>query len=461
MIKKTIFREYDIRGIYPDELNEKSIKLLGYYFGIAVNKINKTNGIVSIGYDARTHSESLFKYLSCGLNEANCEVLSMGMVATGINYFSNYFEFDGKKPNATIMITGSHNPSNYNGFKMTINNKPFFADDIYSLGEEIMKNQDRQIGNNNKYTKIDVKSLYIDWMSKEFSHLKGMKDKFIIDCGNGVANTALGAILDNLELNYDGIYCEPDGTFPNHHPDPSEEENIKDIKNALKKDYKYAFAYDGDADRIAFLTKKNNVKGDVLALLFASTMQNPTIVGEVKCSQIMYDIINENGGNAIMYKTGHSNLKVKIQEVNADFGAEVSGHLFFNDRYFGFDDAIYATFRILELIHNNMDIDKEISKLPKIYNTNEIKTEVSEDNKFEIIKKIKDLLQDKESDLPKIKDIIEIDGLRIIFESGWALIRASNTTPVLVSRFEATSEGKLDLYEDKINVLIKKAISEV
>ena len=190
-------------------------------------------------------------------------------------------------------------------------------------------------------------------------------------------------------------------------------------------------------------------------------MQKPTIVGEVKCSQIMYDIINENGGNAIMYKTGHSNLKVKIQEVNADFGAEVSGHLFFNDRYFGFDDAIYATFRILELIHNNMDIDKEISKLPKIYNTNEIKTEVSEDNKFEIIKKIKDLLQDKESDLPQIKDIIEIDGLRIIFESGWALIRASNTTPVLVSRFESTSEEKLDLYEDKINVLIKKAISEV
>ncbi len=458
MIQKTIFREYDIRGIYPDELNEKSIKLLGYYFGCEVVKKNKNNAIVSIGYDARTHSEILFKYLSCGLNEANCKVLSMGMVATGVNYFSNYFEFDGEKPNASIMITGSHNPSNYNGFKMTINNKPFFSNDIYSLGDKIIDNQDKKIGNDDKHKKIDSKSLYIDWMSKEFSHLKGMKDKFIIDCGNGVADTVLSKILDNLELNYDGIYCKPDGTFPNHHPDPSEEKNLKDVKKALEKDYKYAFAYDGDADRIAFLTKKNNVKGDILALLFASTMDKPTIVGEVKCSQIMYDIINKNGGNAIMYKTGHSNLKVKIKEVGADFGAEVSGHLFFNDRYFGFDDAIYATLRILELIHNNMDIDMEVSKLPKIWTTDEIKTEVSEINKFEIIQKIREMLNNKENDLPKIKDIIEIDGLRIIFENGWALIRASNTTPVLVSRFESTNKEKLHLYKDKVEALIQKAI---
>ena len=458
MIKKTIFREYDIRGIYPEELNKQAIKLLGYYFGCEVKKRNKTSSIVSIGFDARTHSPILFKYLSCGLNDAKCEVLSMGMVATGINYFANHFEFDGKKPNASIMITGSHNPSNYNGFKMTINNKPFFSEDIYALGDEIIKNKDKQIGDNNNYTTIDAKSLYIKWISKEFSHLKGMKDKFIIDCGNGVADTALSEILDNLELNYDGIYCEPDGTFPNHHPDPSEEENLKDLKNALKKDYKYGFAYDGDADRIAFLTKKNNVKGDILALLFASTMDKPTIIGEVKCSQVMYDLINANGGNAIMYKTGHSNIKVKIQELNADFGAEVSGHLFFNDRYFGFDDAIYATFRILELIYNKMDIDKEIYQLPKIYNTDEIKTEVSEDNKFKIIKKIKKLLQNPPSDFPNIRDIIEIDGLRIIFEDGWALIRASNTTPILVSRFEATNKDKLVLYTNKVNILIKQAI---
>jgi phosphomannomutase/phosphoglucomutase len=458
MIKKTIFREYDIRGIYPDELNEQTVKLLGYYFGCEVNKRNKTKGIVSIGYDARTHSPTLFKYLSCGLNEAGCNVLSMGMVATGINYFANHFEFNWEKPNASIMITGSHNPKEYNGFKMTIDNKPFFANDIYSLGDEIIKNQNRKIANDDKFKSINAKSLYINWMSKEFAHLKGMKDKFIIDCGNGVADTALTQILDNLNLNYDGIYCEPDGTFPNHHPDPSEEENLKDVKEYLKKDYEYAFAYDGDADRIAFLTKKNNVKGDILALLFAKTMDKPTVVGEVKCSQIMYDLINENGGNAVMYKTGHSNLKVKIKEINADFGAEVSGHLFFNDRYFGFDDAIYATFRILELIHNKMDIDKEISKLPKIYNTDEIKTKVSEDNKFQIIKEIKNLLENPPNNFPKIKDIIEIDGLRIVFENGWALIRASNTTPVLVSRFEAISEEELHLYENKVNELIEQVV---
>jgi phosphomannomutase/phosphoglucomutase len=460
MINKNIFREYDIRGIVPQELNEQSIKLLGFFFGLEVQKQTKMGAKIAVGYDARTHSPELFGYLTSGLNKAGCEVLGMGMVATGVNYFSTFQEFDGIKPDASIMITGSHNPSNYNGFKMTINHNPFFADDIYLMGDDMMANSDINIPTDEKYTSIDVKSLYIDYMVKEFSHLKGMKSKFIIDCGNGVADTVLTEILDKLELNYDGLYCQPDGTFPNHHPDPSVEKNLKDVMEALKGDYEYCFAYDGDADRIAFLTKQNNVKGDIMAILFASTMDKPTVIGEVKCTQVMYDTINDNGGDAIMYKTGHSNLKVKIKETNADFAAEVSGHIFFADRYFGFDDAIYATLRLLELIYNGMDIDNEIAKLPKTYSTQEIKVQTTEDEKFPLMDKIKALLNDKQNlpkDFPIIKDIIDVDGVRVIFENGWGLVRASNTTPVLVTRFESSDEKMALVYEEKLNSLIKKA----
>jgi len=457
MINKTIFREYDIRGIVPEELNEQSIKLLGYFFGLEVQKQSKQGAVVSVGYDARTHSPELFGYLTSGLNKSGCKVLGMGMVATGTNYFSGFHSFDAVTPNATIMITGSHNPSNYNGFKMTINNKPFFADDIYVMGDDIIANSTMSIATNEEYRKIDVKTMYKKYIVEQFKHLKGMTPKFAIDCGNGVADTVLTEILDELELNYDAIYTKPDGTFPNHHPDPSEEKNLVDLKKLIKDDVEYGFAYDGDADRIAFLTQNNNVKGDIMAILFASTMDKPTVIGEVKCTQVMYDTINANGGKAIMYKTGHSNLKVKINETNAHFAAEVSGHIFFNDRFFGFDDAIYATFRLLELVYNGMDIDKEISNLPKTYSTEEIKVTTTEEQKFTLVNKIKELLQNPPADFPKILDIIDVDGVRVIFEDGWGLVRASNTTPVLVTRFESTDENKAKEYENKLNALIKKA----
>ena len=463
MINKSIFREYDIRGIVGSELNSESVKLIGYFLGKKVYKKFKENAYVAIGYDARTHSPELFSYIASGFNKAGCKVLGMGMVATGVNYFANYqtFEVNGKEiqANASVMITGSHNPSNYNGFKITLEKTPFFGDDIYVLGDEIIASS-VEIEDNDEHYKIDVKTLYIDYIVNKFSHLKGMTPKFIIDCGNGVADTVLTTILDKLELNYDGLYCEPDGTFPNHHPDPSEEKNLVDIIEALKGDYEYGFAYDGDADRIAFLTTKHNVKGDIMALLFAKTMDNPTIIGEVKCTQIMYDLINQSG-TAIMYKTGHSNLKVKLRETNADLAVEVSGHIFFNDRYFGFDDAIYATFRLLELVYNKMDIDKEIDALPKAFSTEEIKVKTTEKEKFLVIDKVKELLQNPPADFPKIIDIINVDGVRIIFEKGWGLVRASNTTPVLVTRFESTDKQVVKEYEHKINLLIQKAQNEI
>ncbi|WP_200762514.1 phosphomannomutase/phosphoglucomutase [Nitrosophilus alvini] len=452
----TIFREYDIRGIFEKELNEKTVKLIGYFLGKRVREIGE---YVAIGYDARTHSPLLFGYLASGFNKAGVKVLNMGMVPTPVNYFSNYCDFDGIVPNASVMITGSHNPPEYNGFKITIDKKPFFSDDIYALGREVLANKDMHIEDNEEHITIDVKSRYISYMLRSFSHLKGLNAKIAADCGNGVAGIVLEDIFKGLNLDYKGLFCEPDGTFPNHHPDPSEEKNLKSVKEALKT-ADIGFAYDGDADRIAVLTKKHNFKGDQLAILFARQMKNPVVVGEVKCSQVMYDEINKIG-RAVMWKTGHSNLKVKMKEIDADLAAEVSGHIFFADRYYGFDDAIYATLRVLELIKNGMDLDKEIEKLPKVYNTEEIKIKTDEDKKFKIIARLKEFLKNPPADFPKIKDIIDVDGVRVIFENGWGLVRASNTTPVLVMRFEAQSPEDARLYQEKLTELVEKAREEM
>ncbi len=454
---QNIFREYDIRGIFEKELNEQSVKLIGYFLG---KRVKEKGEFAAIGYDARVHSPILFKWLTSGFNKAGVKVLGMNLVATPVNYFSNYTDFDGITPVASVMITGSHNPPEYNGFKITIDKKPFFGQDIYKLGEEILSSYNLNIPDDIDYIPIDAKKRYISFMTDEFKNLKNLDKKLIFDCGNGVAGVVLKDICDNLKLNYKGLYCEPDGTFPNHHPDPSVEENLADIKKALKGDFDLGFAYDGDADRIAVLTKKRNIKGDELAILFAKKMKNPTVIGEVKCSQVMYNEINKIG-KAIMYKTGHSNLKVKIKETNADLAAEVSGHIFFNDRYFGFDDAIYSTFRVLELVKDGMDLDFELESLPKTYSTQELKIKTTEQEKFPLIDKIKELLKNPPSDFPKIKNIITVDGVRIVFDKGWGLVRASNTTPVIVTRFESTDESLAKVYEQKINGLIEKAQKEL
>ncbi len=448
---QSIFREYDIRGIFQEELSFEVVSKIGYFLGLEVKKYGE---YVSIGYDARVHSPALFEWLASGFNHAGIGVLNNELVPTPVNYFSNYTQFEDLRPSASVMITGSHNPPEYNGFKITLNRLPFFGEDIYSLGRKIADSH-LQIELNPSHTKVDALKKYIDYMGLEFEKLRGAKN-IALDFGNGAAGVALLPIFDKLEIEYTSLYEKPDGTFPNHHPDPSEEENLKDLKEILREE-DIGFAFDGDGDRIALLSKKNNIKGDQLATIFAKRMKNPIVVGEVKCSQVMYDEINKIG-RAIMYKTGHSNIKVKIKEVDATFGAEVSGHIFFNDRYFGFDDALYAALRILELRLDGVDFDKEVDALPKVYNSDEIKIKTTEEMKFEIIKRVGVLLQNPPSNLPKIKNIITIDGLRVVFEDGFALIRASNTTPVLVTRFEASTKEKTLEYERLINMLIKQAI---
>ncbi|WP_373000251.1 phosphomannomutase/phosphoglucomutase [Sulfurimonas sp.] len=451
----SIYREYDIRGIYEKELNEQSVVRIGYALA------SKIDGeYVSVGYDARSHSPILFEYLVHGLNAGGKKVLDMGMVPTPVNYFTNYQEWDGITTSASIMITGSHNPSEYNGFKITVDKAPFFSEDIYALGREC---ETMQLPAKVKrdVTKIDAVTRYVDFLVHEFQHLKAMDTKIVYDCGNGVAGVVTEDIFSQLELKTKGLYIEPDGTFPNHHPDPSEEHNLEDVKKLLATDGDIAFAYDGDADRIAVLTHKNNIKGDMMALLYSMTMDKPTVVGEVKCSQVMYDELERRGATAVMYKTGHSNLKVKMKEIDADLACEVSGHVFFKNRYFGYDDAIYATLRMLELIHDKIDLDEELAKLPQVFSTEEIKVKTTESEKFKIIDAVKVLLKNPPASFPTIRDIIDVDGVRINFENGWGLVRASNTTPVLVTRFESTSQETAKLYEKAINDLIIEAKSSL
>ncbi len=448
----SIYREYDIRGIYEKELNEKSVTRIGF---VLASKIN--GDYVAVGYDARSHSPALFEYLVTGLNAAGKKVLAMGLVPTPVNYFTNYQEWDGITPDASVMITGSHNPSEYNGFKITVDKSPFFSEDIYSLGRECEAMNFIPQADKRKVREIDAVKRYVDFLVHDFQHLKAMDTKIAYDCGNGVAGVVTEDIFKALELKTTGLYVDPDGTFPNHHPDPSQEHNLQDVKKLLADGNDIAFAYDGDADRIAVLSHKNNIKGDMMALLYSMKMDKPTVIGEVKCSQVMYDELTKRGCKAIMYKTGHSNLKVKMKETNADLACEVSGHVFFKNRYFGYDDAIYATLRMLELMHDGIDLDAELAKLPQVFSTQEIKVKTTEEEKFKIIDRVKVLLQNPPTTFPAIKNIIDIDGVRINFEYGWGLVRASNTTPVLVTRFESTSKEQVLLYEKAINELIIEA----
>jgi len=450
-----IFREYDIRGIFQKELNRETVFWIGHFIG---KKIKAHGNYVAVGYDARVHSVSLFQFLSAGLSSAGLKILDIGLVPTPNNYFTNYTSYDGITPSGSIMITGSHNPPEYNGFKITVNKKPFFGDDIYAVGEKVVKNISRDV----KIEKQDIsvieipaKEKYINYLVSQFQHLKHFKEKIVYDVGNGVAGVVIDKVFEKLGIDAKGLFTNPDGTFPNHHPDPTDKKNLKDIEKSLKTGkYSVGFAFDGDGDRIAVLTKSNNIKGDILALILSKEMKNPTVIGEVKCSQIMYDLIEERGGRAIMYKTGHSNLKVKIRELNADLAAEVSGHIFFNDRYFGYDDAIYTTLRVLELMLKGVNLDDEVSKLPKLFSTEEIKIPTTEDKKFQMIVDLKKVLSNPPKDFPKIIKIIDIDGVRVVFENGWGLVRASNTTPVLVTRFEAKTEQDVNLYQNSLNDLI-------
>ncbi|WP_069636713.1 phosphomannomutase/phosphoglucomutase [Campylobacter pinnipediorum] len=452
---ENIFREYDIRGIYEKDLNETSVKAIGYALGIKMKKLGVKN--LSIGYDARLSADNLFKFLLSGINKAGeIEVFDIGLAPTPVGYFSVYADFF----DANIMITGSHNPKDYNGFKVTIKKDSYFGKDLQILKQDVLEiiKSKEIIEDNFNSKKFDILTHYIDFFIKEFSHLKDFNLAFLADCGNGAIGVTLEPILKALNLNVKILYPNPDGNFPNHHPDPSEKENIKELLSMIEnKQYNLGFAFDGDGDRIAVITDKHNIKGDELAYLYTLNMKNPRVLGEVKCSQSMYDEISKIG-EVFMGKTGHSNIKKMMKELNIDLAAEVSGHIFFKERYFGFDDALYAMMRVIELLQKGFDLDKELNKLPTLFSTDELKIKVDEESKFKIVESFKNSIKNNKANLPKIESIIEIDGIRIKFKDGWALVRASNTTPIIVTRFEATNENFLKEIQTKTNELLKNII---
>ncbi|MBE3022578.1 phosphomannomutase/phosphoglucomutase [Campylobacter sp. 7477a] len=448
-----IFREYDIRGIFDQDLNETSVKAIGYALGLKMKEFGVKT--LSVGYDARLSASKLFKFLLSGLNKAGgIKIYDIGLLPTPVGYFSVYADYF----DANVMITGSHNPKEYNGFKITIKKDSFFGDDLQKLKLEVNKiiDQNTRIDDDVACEKFDILTPYKEFFVKEFAGLKSFKEPFAIDCANGAIGVSVVPIINELGLNAKILYPEPDGNFPNHHPDPSEKENLEDIFRFIDGgDVKLGFGFDGDGDRIAVITPKRDIKGDELAYLYALNMQNPRVLGEVKCSQNMYDEIAKIG-EVFMGKTGHSNIKKMMKELSVDLAAEVSGHIFFKERYFGFDDALYAMMRVLELVNKGFDLDGELDKMPPVFSTDEIKIKVSEEDKFKIVEELKRRIKHNECDLPKILNLIEIDGVRIQFEEGWALVRASNTTPVIVTRFEAKNEIFLNEIQEKIEILIRK-----
>ncbi len=457
---ENIFREYDIRGIFGEELNEASVKAIGLSLGREMARRGVKS--VSVGYDARLSANKVKSWLVSGLNAANLSVFDISMLPTPVGYFS---VFTGKF-DANVMITGSHNPKNYNGFKITIGKESFFGEEITKLGKAV--NEILQSGevvkDDFRAQKVDVLSEYVEFYRQNFSHLKGLKTRLVFDCGNGVAGISLVPILKAIGVAAEVIFAEPDGNFPNHHPDPSEEKNLTDLKAALKGEFEVGIGFDGDADRVAVLTKKRVIKGDELAYLYALKMKNPRVLGEVKCSQNMYDEINKIG-EAFMGKTGHSNIKKAMSELNIDMAAEVSGHIFFKERFFGFDDGVYAAIRVLELLQSGIDLDAELDKLPPLVSTDELKIVTTDEKKFEIIAEFKrQILQNRaifaqasEGGLVgKILEVIDIDGVRLRFKEGWALLRASNTSPVLVTRFEGKRAEFVAALQERVMSLVKQ-----
>ncbi len=514
---EVIFREYDIRGLYGSELNEKSVKTIGYFLGLTMLK--KGCNSVSVGFDARYSADELFTYLVSGLNFAGVKVYNIGLVPTPLGYFSLY---QGTCFDANVMITGSHNPKDYNGFKITILKESFFGADLKALGGEIIeflgksekfecgeldknfaKNAKNsalaecveQIPTNAKCENYDILSLYVEFMAKQFSHLRGFDYEFAVDCANGASGVVIEPLLKALNLRAEILFAKPDGQFPNHAPDPTEAQNLRALQDLLAKNsrLKMGFAFDGDADRMVALSRTHIFCGDELCYLFAKNIPNPRVLGEVKCSKNLFDEVGKFG-EIFMGKTGHSHIKKAMKAQNIDIAAEVSGHIFFKHRYFGYDDGIYAFLRALELIYKGFDLEKMIKALPKLYTSEEIKIAVSESEKFALVEKFKKAVKNGDLDrelkgvlsenlaefnensrnlaefkgensgiLGKngenkigVKNLCEIDGVRIDFGFGWALLRASNTSPYLITRFEATSLKLANALQKAVFALFEK-----
>ncbi len=471
MINPEIFREYDIRGIADRDLTPPVIEALGRAFAAYVKP--KGIGDVTVGYDARVSSPRLCENITRGLTAGGLNVTVIGLCPTPTLYFSLYH----LKQGAGVMITGSHNPSEFNGFKLCVGKETIYGEEIQKL-KQIMMDGSVDVGQRSSHVaagSISQRPLlpdYIHHLITLFRASEGPRLRAVLDAGNGTAGLAAPEIIRAMGCEVIELFSEPDGRFPNHHPDPTIPKNLTTLIDTVRtQKADIGIAFDGDSDRIGVVDEKGGILwGDQLMVIFSRDIlrERPgaTFVSEVKCSQGMYDDIRSHGGNAIMWKTGHSLIKAKMKEVHAAMAGEMSGHLFFADRYFGYDDAIYASCRIVEILKKlktsqgtAASLSNLLADLPKTFNTPEIRFDCPDAIKFKVVGKAQEIFSQGNGLPQKPKEVITVDGVRAIFDKGWGLIRASNTQPVLVMRFEAKDPASLASIQSMMEQEVRTIIS--
>ena len=439
-MNENIFREYDIRGVVETDFTADTVVKIGKAFSTYLIKEGFKNCV--IGYDARLSADYLFSTFTNSLRDCGIDVISIGQCTSPILYFAQI----NLNADSAVMITGSHNPADMNGFKMLTKKTALYGDKIQDLKNIILNNElisrpeDVSAGT---LKHMSVRDEYLDYMKKNIT-MGSRKLKIVVDGGNGTGGQIASEIFRYFGHEVIELYTDPDGRFPNHHPDPTVPKYMTDLINEVKRSKAdLGIGYDGDADRIGIVTEKGDMLfGDHLMMIFSkeilSRKPGSVIVGEVKCSQTLYDGIEKLGGKGIMWKAGHSLIKAKMKETGAELGGEVSGHIFFKDRFFGHDDALYASLRLLEILsRSDSTMSGLLSDIPKTIMTPEIRLDSDDNKKFEIVKRVTEYFKKAGY------KVVDVDGVRVIFDDGFGLIRASNTQPALVQRYEASSEERL------------------
>ncbi len=442
-----IFREYDIRGIVDNDLTEEIVRDIGRAYGTTICKNGLKN--VTVGRDGRMSSERFQKALIEGVLETGCSVTAVGLCPTPLLYFSIFH----LRKDGGVQVTGSHNPPEFNGFKICVGKETIHGEAIQGLRKIIEARA--FISGTGSLSSIPIIPAYQYYIKQDISLKRPLK--VVIDAGNGTGGLVAPDLFRHFGCEVTELYCEVDGKFPNHFPDPTIPEHLGDlIKLVTSKKADFGIGYDGDADRLGVVDEKGDILfGDQILILFSRQIlkANPgaAIIGEVKCSQTLYDDIAKNGGRPIMWKAGHSLIRSKLREEKALLAGEMSGHIFFADRYFGFDDAIYSSLRLAEIVaQSERPLSELLSDVPKTFSTPEIRVSCPDESKFAVVEKVKKYFQAHYK-------TIDIDGVRIVFDDGWGLIRASNTQPVLVLRFEALSNERLH----KIRNLVEGKLKEL
>jgi len=448
-INPKIFREYDIRGIVDKDLSLEFVEYLGRGIGTFFREHGKRR--VALGRDARLSSPSYSEAITRGLLSTGCSVVDIGLVPTPLLYFAVYY----KKNEAAVMITGSHNPPEYNGFKMMVGEETLFGETIqqvYRILKEGKVITDKE-GTRSTY---DIIPEYESYVLKDVRLRR--KLKVVLDAGNGTAGFVAVPIFRKLGCDVIELYCEPDGRFPNHHPDPTLPEAMEDLVKEVKETgADFGVGFDGDGDRIGVVDDQGNLLwGDQLMIVFSRDVlpANPgaAVISEVKASKLLYEEIKRLGGRPIMWKTGHSLIKQKIKEEKALLAGEMSGHIFFADRFFGFDDAIYSSARLAEILsRSGKKLSEMLADLPRTYYTPEIRIYASDEVKFKIVDEVKKELAEK-------YPVNDIDGIRVSYPKGWALVRASNTQAALVLRYEADTPEDLEAIKKEVGKALERAI---